>query len=231
MAFPESLKACIALSGGSVEHVAVFDDFLGTLTGTYPANMKYPYPALVGAGTPAGAMTSALGGTLVLTTTTISGDGSFQTFALNWTPANGIYAFWRTKMATITTGKMELGLTDSITNIGIINVKATPSFTCTDGAAFVYDTNHNGSMDFITCKAGAVGANAAGITLDTAYHNYEIKVSPGGFASGYIDGKFIGGGGITASATLTPQVAGVQTRTTAARTVTTDIWACVGSRS
>ena len=229
MAFPEHLKALIALQGGP-EHVAYWDDFVGSPTGTWPSNANWMYPATVGTGTEVIGITAGLGGTLTCTTGGTSGNGAYQHVGLNWRGTEGIYYACRFKVDSAATVKFELGLTDSITNEGAINAKASPTFTATDAAVFCFDTVDDTNLTFMTVNAGAAGANTDMGTTPTltSYNIAEIRVQ-GGFASGYINGQYVGGGALTTTAPLTPYV-GCTTRTGSTRTLTVDWQACVGPR-
>lgn len=227
----DNLKTLIALQGNPAM-VGYWDDFVGSPTGTWPANANWMYPATVGTGTESILITAGLGGTLTCTTGSNSGDGAYQTFGLNWRGTEGVYGIWRVKLDNIATAKFECGFTDSLTNEGVVATKATPTWTATNGAVFCFDTVHNTSVDFMSVNGGVTGANAAGSGLFTlvadTYATFEIRVL-GGFCAGYVNGQFVGGGAISATAPLTPFV-GATTRTTATRRLTTDFQGAVGPR-
>ena len=206
------------------------DDFVGSPTGTWPANANWMYPATVGTGTEVIGITAALGGTLTCTTGGTSGNGAYQYVGRNWRGTDGIYFIARVKIDDITTSKFEVGLTDSITNEGAIATKATPTFTASDCAVFVRDTSDDTNLTFITAAGGTVGANADAtftVASDT-YMTLEIVVQ-GGFASGYVNGALVGSGAVTATTTLTPGF-GATTRAAATRTLTVDYGVCVGPK-
>ena len=227
---PEHLRSLLTLPGNP-EYISFWDDFLGTGAGTWPASQHWSYPATIGTGTEVIAVvTAAIGGVLTMTTGGNSGDGAYQALGLHWRGTEGIYFIARAKLTAATTAKFEIGLSDSITGEGVVATKATPTFTGTDGAVFVYDTVDDTNVTFITANGGVVGANVdkGGLTL-TDYHVFEVVVQ-GGFASGYIDGRYIGGGAISTTAPLTPLV-GVTTRVAATRTLSVDYIGCIGPRA
>lgn len=229
---PESLRSLLYVIPSNPASNSYWDDFQGSPTGTWPANANWMYPATVGTGTEVIGITAAANGTLTATTGGTSGNGAYQYLGLNWIAnQGGIYYIARAKVNTITSAKLELGLTDSITNEGIVNAKATPTWTATDAVGWCFDTSHNGSMDFMSVKAGTTGANIAGFTMDTNYHIYEIVVGIAGQVEGFVDGQNVGGAvaGVTATVALGPEM-GCTTRTATLRTGTWDYQGVVGPR-
>lgn len=226
----DNLKTLIALAGNPAM-VGYWDDFVGSPTGTWPANANWMYPATVGTGTEVIGITAGLGGTLTCTTGGTNGNGAYQTFGLNWRGTEGVYYIARVKIDSIATAKWEAGLTDSLTAEGAIATKATPTFTATNCAVFAFDTSDDTNITFITANGGVVGANADSVVTLAAdtYVTLEIRVL-GGFAVGYVNGIQCGAGGaISATAPLTPYV-GATTRATATRTLTCDFQGAVGPR-
>ncbi len=226
----DNVKNLLALAGNP-HYFAYWDDFVGQSAGTWPASANWGYPATAGTGTEViGIGATSFGGTLTLTTGASANDGAFQAVGRHWRGTEGIYACWRVQLDAITTAKFEVGLTDSITAEQAINAKATPTFTATDCACFVFDTNDDTNITFVTAAAGVAGANAdSSFALVAAtYVDFEIVVR-GGFASGYLNGQLVGGGAVTAATLYTPY-AETRTRTTATRTLTVDYMGCVGPR-
>ena len=230
LAGPESLKSILALGGGP-EYVSYWDDFVGSPSGTWPDTANWSYPATVGTGTEVIGVTAARGGTLTCTTANTSGNGAYQYLGLNWRGTEGIYYVCRAKIDNVATAKFEIGLSDSLTGEGVVATKATPTFTATDGAVFVFDTADDTNVTFITANAGVVGANvdSSFTVVNDTFFIVEI-VAQGGFAAGYLNGQYVGGGAITATAALTPGV-GATTRAAATRTLTVDYQGCIGPRN
>lgn len=208
-----------------------YDDFVGTGAGTWPASQNWSYPATQGTGTEViGVTTAAIGGVLTVTSGGTTNDTAHQTVGLHWRGTEGWYYINRAKMGSTSSAKMEVGVTDALTGVQVINAKATPTFIATDGAVFIFDTTDDTNLTFITINAGVVGANAdaANFTMDTNYHIYEL-VGQGSQVSGYADGQLIGAGAITSTAPLTPCVTSV-TRTGSAKTVSADFMGMVGPK-
>lgn len=224
------LKALVSSIPGNPAYSNWFDDYLGDV-------IADQYQADVGTGTQVIAVTNTLrNGQLVLTTGGTSGNSSGQAFAYAWRGTEGIYYHARAKLDTLTTAGFTIGLTDSGGNVdtGPIATKATPTFNATDCAVFAYDTNDDTNVTFITANAGVVGANAdistanAGLAAAT-WFTVEIVVK-GGFASGWFNGQYVGGGAITSTAALGP-MAWVMTRTTGTRALNVDYQGVVSPRS
>ncbi len=144
--FSDSLKSLIALQANP-EFSALWDDFTGTRTGTWPAGT--PYSATVGTGTEVIGITQAVGGTLTLTTGGTSGNSAGQGFGLNWSGDRGFYFISRCKLSRTTNVKFEIGMTDAVDDDGAVDVKATPTFTAADCAVAVYDTSDDTKVTFV----------------------------------------------------------------------------------
>ena len=121
---------------------------------------------------------------------------------------NAIYVA-RFTIPVITTRKFEIGFTDVIsgTDAGAVNVKATPTFTATDAAVLVYDTDDDAILTLVGVKAGTA-ATAVDFTIalvaDTYYYFGVALV--GDFAHGFVldaNGAFIESRTISAAVTET----------------------------
>ncbi len=230
MGQPEALKMLTSVIIGNPTFVNYYDDFVGQSAGTWPASANWGYPATVGTGTEViGIAANNVGGALSVATGVNSADSAYQAVGRHWRGTEGAYFICKLQIDRITTAKFECGLTDSITVNGAINAKATPTFNATDAACFVFDTTDDTLIDFMTVNAGVVGANVDGPAPVAATDIvFEIKLE-GGFASGYINGQYIGGGAITSTAVLTPYV-GVTAKSAAALTMLVDYMGCFGPR-
>jgi hypothetical protein len=231
LAFPESAKALFAMQQGNPAYVAFWDDFVGTRGGTWPAST--PYAATVGVNTEVIGITQAVGGTMTVTTAAADGDTAGQGLGLNWDGDDGCYFLGRVKLSRITLGKLEFGLTDAVNDDGAVAVKATPTFTATDCALFVFDRTEDANLTFITAKAGVVGANAdwAGTFAADTYVIVEIVVQ-GDVASGYVNGQLVGSGQVEGGSSLTPWAyAETLAGASATITATVDYWGITGLRS
>jgi len=125
----------------------------------------------------------------------------------------------------------------SLGDDGAVTTKATPAFTATDCALFVFDTTEDGEITFVS-NGGTADANADATDFDIAADTFFVVEvvgrgptdTTGDNVSGYINGQYVGSGNITGASTLTPW-AYVETLTTATRTFTVDYWAVVGPRT
>ena len=108
----------------------------------------------------------------------------------------------------ITTLKFECGLNDADDDTGAILLKATPTFTATDTAVFVFDTDDDTNLAFITAKAGAGVATqditAVSIAASTTYR-FAVRIE-GDSVSAWVNGLRVAGGthAIEGGSALTP---------------------------
>jgi hypothetical protein len=72
----------------------------------------------------------------------------------------------RVAIDALATVKVEIGFTDVTTDAGAVNVKATPSFTATDFAGWVLDTDDNANWEGL------------GVISGTAATTYEAGIAP-----------------------------------------------------
>ena len=73
---------------------------------------------------------------------------------LEWAGDNNAIFCCRLKLSAITTVKVEVGFTDALADAGAVNVLATPSFTATDCAVWVFDTDDTATWQGVGAKAG-----------------------------------------------------------------------------
>ena len=230
----DPLKGLIALQGNP-EYVSFWDDHLGTRSGTWPAGT--PYAATVGTGTEVNGLTQAVGGTMTLTTGAAGSDTAGQGFGLNWSGDRGFYFLARCKIARITGVKFEIGMTDAVNVDGAVLVKATPTFTATDCALFVYDRTDDANLTFVS-NGGTTDANsdaAAGVVVADTYLVVEIvgkgpTDTTGDNVAGYVNGALVGTGNINGANPLTIWAYVEDLATSTATTFTVDYWGCVGPR-
>lgn len=228
LALPEAAKSLLVLPGNP-EYISFWDDFLGTRSGTWPAGT--PYASTVGVGTEVIGISSGFGGRMSVATGVNNGDTAGQGVGLNWRGDEGVYFIARLQIDRITTAKFEIGLTDAVDDDGAVLVKATPSFTATDCALFVFDTTDDTEVTFVS-NGGTTDANQDFTDFDiaaAAYFIVEIVVQ-GDFAQGYINGKSQGSGGnIEGGNLLTPWVY-AEALSGASVAVLVDYWGCIGPR-
>ena len=231
----DPVKGLLALLGNP-EYVSFWDDHIGTRSGTWPAGT--PYAATVGTGTEVIGLTQAVGGTMTLTTGAAGSDTAGQGLGLNWSGDRGFYFIARAKMATrITNVKFEIGMTDAVNDDGAVAVKATPTFTATDCALFVFDRTDDAEVTFVS-NGGTTDANADATDFDIVNDTYFVveivgKVptdTTGDNVAGYINGQLIGTGNINGASPLTPWAYIEDLAQSAATVMTVDYWGCVGPR-
>lgn len=216
----EHLKTMLDMQGNP-SYAGWWDDFFGdALDGRYTA---------AGTGTEVIGVTAGINGTATLTTGASANDSAGMGLGLHWNGDNGCYMAARLQVETLTDIKFEVGFTDATNDdTGAVNAKATPTFTATDCAVFVYDTADDTNLTFVT-NGGAVDGNTDyGAISATTYYIFEVKVV-GDTAQGWINGVFVGSGNIEGGNPLTPWLY-VETNTTATRTMTVDWLTVVGSR-
>jgi hypothetical protein len=229
----DNLKNLLSLAGNP-DYISFWDDYVGGGgAGSWPASQHWGYAATVGTGTQVVANTTAtFGGVLTLTTGSSSADTSGQAVGLHWRGTEGIYYIAKFNLSDVTTAKFEVGLADAITgDTGMVATKATPTHTGTAYAVMAFDTTDDTNVTFISAAAGVTGANAdwSGTLVNGTDIVVEIIVR-GAFASGYINGQYVGGGAITAATLLAPWVF-VKTNTAATRALLVDYQGCISPRS
>lgn len=82
--------------------------------------------------------------------------------------------------SAITGFKFECGLSDADDDAGAINAKVTPTLTAADCAVFVYDTDDNTVLDFISANAGSAtattGVLAAGVLAASTTYRFAVQI-------------------------------------------------------
>lgn len=131
--------------------------------------------------------------------------------------------------ATITAMKFEVGLTDADDAAGAINAKATTStFTASDCAVFVFDTDDDANIAFISAKTGT-GVETQDIQALVASATYRFAVRiEGDSVSAFINGTQVAGhaNGINGATALTPWVF-CQARDNSERIIQLHKWRCI----
>lgn len=229
----DPLKGLIALQGNP-EYVSFWDDHIGTRSGSWPAGT--PYASTVGTGTEVIGLTQAVGGTMTVTTGNGGSDTAGQGLGLNWSGDRGFYFIARLKVARITSIKFEVGMTDSVSTDGAVNVKATPTFNATDCALIVYDTTDDSNATFVS-NGGTTDGNSdwTGTIAADTYFVVEIvgkgaTDTTGDNVVGFINGQQVGSGNINGASPLTIWAYVKDNATSSATTLTVDYWGCVGPR-
>ena len=159
---------------------------------------EYPAAKLSGSGSPAVTFTEHnTNGYLDLVSGPANDGYAGQGLGMNFTGDRGVLLEGIIKLpADITYMKWEFGLSDADDDPGAVNVKATPSVTATDFAVFVFDTDDDTNIGFVSAIGGDGGkvatqdirAAVAGETLRLA-----IRVETDS-VSAFINGTQVAGG-------------------------------------
>ena len=202
------------------------DDFQGdTLSGTYQSTAS-------GAASAAAAIsTGVVNGAILLDAGTDNAGRCDLSWGLHYQgQLNPVYIA-RFSINTITTRKFEIGFTDVIsgTDAGAVNAKATPTFTATDCAVLVYDTDDDALLTLVGNSNGTAATVADfSIALVAATYYYFGVALIGTGAHGFVldaNGALLERQEITAAVTtdvlLTPWLF-VQNRAGNAGTMTVD---------
>jgi hypothetical protein len=208
---------------GSFDYDVFEDKFWGDL-------IRDEYPAAKTNGTSAAVTFTEhnVNGYLELVSGTDDNGYAGQGLGHQFTGDRGVLAeFLFTTPATITTMKVEVGLSDADDDSGGILLKATPTLTATDIAVFCIDTDDDANIAFISAKAGAATAvqDIEALAASTTYR-LAIRVE-GDSVSAWINGYQVAAGVIEGGSALTPW-AFVQARAgSASRTIKLNKWRCI----
>lgn len=170
----------------------------------------------------------------LLTCTSGTDDNGYagQGYGTFWTPSDGgVYFESKQYLADFldTTVKVEVGLADTTSNAGAVDIKATPTLNADDCAVIILDTDHNAQVDVISGNGGTASRDATniGLTMTTSWTS-EFRVGATGGYSAYVKGSQVASGAVDSSAALTPW-AFAQARAAAdSRALKTLYWIVVG---
>lgn len=157
-----------------------------------------------------------------------------QGMGLQFTGDRGVLfeAILRTP-ADITTLKFEIGLSDADDDAGAINAKATPTFTASDCAVFVFDRDDDANLAFITRESDG-GTSVATqdlsiVTIATSTtYRFAIRVE-GNTVKAWVNGVAVPAGNhtIEGGTKLTPWAFCQARAVSASRTVQLHKWRCI----
>lgn len=201
----------------------VFEDkFWGDL-------LRDEYPAAKTNGTSAAVTLTehAANGYVDLISGTTDNGYAGQGLGLQFTGDRGVLAEFIVRTpAAITTMKFEVGLSDADDDAGAINIKATPSFTATDTAVFVVDTDDDANIAFISANNGN-GTATQDIQALAASTTYRLAVRvEGDSCEAFINGTQVAGhdSGIEGGSALTPWAFAQARAGSASRTLQLHKW-------
>ena len=128
----------------------------------------------------------------------------------------------RMQLSAITSVKAEIGFNDALAPAGgIVNVKATPSFTATDGCCWIIDTTNNANWEGLGVQNGTAATTIAAAIAPVAATYEWLVIALNGTTAHYMrlntDGKLTYGptaqtNAVRAAIDLTPWIM-VQART------------------
>ncbi len=188
---------------GSFDYKVFEDGFWGdALLGLYPD-----------ASTDTGTVTFTehnLNGYIEFKTTAANDKYAGQGVGLQWSGDQGVLGEFLVKMpATITTMKFEVGFSDADDIAGVVLQKATTStVTATDGAVFVFDTDDDTNIGFVSAKASTtVETQDIAALVASKTYRFAVRIE-GDSVSAYIDGTEVAGhaNGIEGGTAITPWV-------------------------
>lgn len=143
-----------------------------------------------------------------LTMTSGTNDDGYagQAFGLHWKGDQGMYFTSEQQLNTLTTSKIEVGITDAIADAGAVATKATPTGTADDFIVLVRDTDDNTDLDLISeLDNGGPAANAEGVYTVAAATNFLTEFRyQNDAAAVYVNGSHVGSGACQGGDLVTP---------------------------
>ena len=177
---------------------AIYDNFLGDL-------IKDEYDAAKTNGTSAALSVTA--SQLTLTSgTDDNGYAGFGPSATLWKGDNGVYFESQQSLSSLTTQKMEIGLSDSSQDAGAVATTSTPTGTADDFCVLVFDTDDNTEFDLISeIDNGGPVANAEDVYTLVAGTDFvtEFKMQNDNVAV-YVNATHVGSGSMQGGDLCTP---------------------------
>jgi len=191
------------------------------------------YPAAKTNGTSAAVTHTehTVNGGISLVTGTADDGYAGQGYGMNWKGDRGfLFEGALTTPAAITTLKFEIGVSDADDDAGAVNGKAAASATAGDFAVFVFDTDDDTNLAFISAKGGTVVAtqdiSAVTIATSTTYR-FAIRVQDDNVTA-WVNGTKVGAAHLIEGGTAVTPWAFAQARTgSASRTVILNKWRMV----
>jgi hypothetical protein len=173
---------------------------------------------------------TASGRQLILTATTTANDSAGQGIGLHWKGDLGVYFQSIQALNTLTTSKIEIGLTDATGDDGAVATKATPTGTADDFCVLIRDTNDNTELDLISeLDNGGPVANAENVHAVVAATNFNTEFKyVNDIVTAYVNKRQVGSGSMQGGDLCTPWWY-VQSRAAAVtRILTVEFFICAG---
>lgn len=212
-----AVKNMALLAGPGYE--AVYTHFLGdALPGEWTAAKTNGTSAAV----------SVAASRLTMTTGTDDNGYAGQAFGLFWKGDNGIYFTSEQALDTLTTAKIEVGLTDATADAGAVNGKAAATGTADDFTVLVFDTDDNTEVDLLSeLDNGGPAANAEDVHALVAGANFLTEFRMQNDAcSVFVNGDHVGDGSHQGGDLVTPWWF-AQSRNSSASRIFTVEWAFI----
>lgn len=153
-----------------------------------------------------------------------------QAFGLFWSGDKGFYFENFSALNTLTTSKIEIGVTDAVDDAGAVNAKATPTATAGDFVVLVRDTDDNTELDVISLKSGgSATANAENVytVVGGTYFRSEFR-GQNDNVSVFVNGANVAAASIEGGTAITPWIFAQSRAGTASRVLTSEYWIMVG---
>ena len=128
-------------------------------------------------------------------------------YGLFWTGTRGFYMETAFAIDTVTSSKIEIGVTDAVDDAGAVATKATPTATADDFVVLVRDTDDNTELDLISGSNTTITANAENVytVVGATVFRAEFR-GRGTKVAAYVNSKHVGDGTLTAADALTPWI-------------------------
>ena len=114
----------------------------------------------------------------------------------------------RIKVNVATVGKLEVGFTDSLADVGAVNDLGAETARATDAAVFVWDADDTANIQCFGVKTNNTATKGEpGTAMDTSYHEYGVVIDNDDVLF-FLDGKLYHRmtNGIEGGATITPWI-------------------------
>jgi hypothetical protein len=153
-----------------------------------------------------------------------------QAMALHWSGDKGFYFESFQALDTITSSKIEVGVTDAVDDAGAVATKATPTATAGDFVVLVRDTDDNAEFDLISLKSGgSATANAENVYTVAAATNFRTEFRGQNDAVAvFVNKNHVGAGAIEGGNAITPWFFTQARAGSADRVGTAEYWVMVG---
>jgi len=202
-----NLKSAMGAQQGARELLAVYRPDYNTIYSNFLGDaLPGEWTAAKTNGT--SAAVSVATSQLTLTSGTDDNGYAGQGYGLFWKGDLGMFFEQQGSLSSLTTQKLEIGISDATDDAGAVNTKATPTGTADDFCVLVFDTDDNTEFDLISeIDDGGPTANAEDVhtlvagtdfTTEFKYQNDVVAV--------YLNGQSVGSGSCQGGDLVTPWI-------------------------